>query len=395
MKRTAIALFLLTIGLFVAISSAKSASENIGGDVYIGGANPSLVTTAPRDVFSAGFSVSIEGETAGDVHLVGFDLEADGPIGGDLYAVGSNVSVDGPVRGDLTISGFSVRLKRNAAVSGNARIGGGSVKIDAPIAGSLVVAGGSVELNAQVEGDVRLSAASLTFGEAARIGGSLVYSAPQEVAIPASVIPPERVRFHKLDRPGAFGEMRDTFEKSWTGFWPSFFTIFGAFVVTLAFLLVLAAVFIAFAPNLTEGLRRRASEQPGLSMLSGFFGLALILGLVPVSAMTLIGIPLVPIVLFGIVALWVLGYLLGAYWLSLSVWRAFAGEATSNGIKLLVLAVALVVLAILNFIPFLGWLINLAVVLSGLGAIALSIMMRLCMSVDSRQAEIMANGGDN
>ena len=41
------------------------------------------------------------------------------------------------------------------------------------------------------------------------------------------------------------------------------------------------------------------------------------------------------------------------------------------------LAAGLVAFAILNFIPFLGWLINLAVVLLGLGAIAALIAGRL------------------
>ncbi len=380
----------------VLVGLARSASENIGGDVYIGGANPSLETTAPRDLFAAGFSVSIEGETTGDAHLAGFDVETDGPIGGDLYAVGSNISVDGAVRGDLTASGFSIRIKSDAPISGNGRVAGGTVKIDAPISGSLVVVGGNVELNGSIDGDVRVTTAKLTFGETARIGGKLIYSTPESVEVPESVAPADRVRYEKLERPGAFRDMRDTIGDSIPGFWPSFLTVFGLFVLTLAFLLVLAAVFLTFAPNPTSRLQRQAAERPGLALLTGFFGLALVLGLVPVSGMTLIGIPFIPIVLLGIVVLWVLGYLLGIYWLAMAIWSAFGREAASTGVRLLVLAAGLVVLAVLNFIPFLGWLINLAVVLSGLGAIALMLLKRVCsalVAMDEEAVPAESSGG--
>lgn len=91
--------------------------------------------------------------------------------------------------------GFSVRLAPEAAIGGNARLAGGAVTIEGPVSGALTAAGGEVTLNAEVGGDVLIQTGKLTLGPAARIAGDLVYSAPEPVAVPASVMPHERIRF--------------------------------------------------------------------------------------------------------------------------------------------------------------------------------------------------------
>jgi hypothetical protein len=112
-------------------------------------------------------------------------------------------------------------------------------------------------------------------------------------------------------------------------------------------------------------------EAPVKSMTLGLLGFSASIGLVPVSAMTLIGIPLIPIAILIAIAFWVIGYIVGIYALAVRVTGAFRDVPTSTGGRLLLLILAIIASILLNFIPVIGWLINLALVFLGLGAIVL------------------------
>ncbi|CAN0606309.1 unnamed protein product, partial [Ectocarpus sp. 12 AP-2014] len=170
-----------------------------------------------------------------------------------------------------------------------------------------------------VAGDVHLTGGSIAFGDDARIGGSLIYSAPDEIDIPETVISSDRVRYIEMTGFDGFERMREAMDDPQKLLWPSLVAVMAGFVITLAFLVVVAAIFLAFLPRRVDEGLHVAMEKPGLVLLSGFLAMALLFGLVPISAMTLIGAPFVPIVVLTIVASWVVAYLLGAYTLSMRI----------------------------------------------------------------------------
>lgn len=374
MKQFLFLFFTLLVGMMHINAASAQSQESIGGDTYLRGANSALLTNVPRDVFASGFSVSIDGDVSGDTHAAGFDVSIKGDIGADLYAAGSNISVESKVDEDISVSGFTVRLDDSASVGGNARLAGGAVTIDAPVAGSLVAAGGNVRLNATIQGDVRLIAANLSFGPDAKILGRLVYSTKNEMDIPQSVIAASQVEYKKLSGSGIASEMSERFEDSVSAFWPSVFSVLAFFIITLTFLLIMAAIFLSLMGERVEHLRQRAIRYPGTSTLFGFIGLATLFGLVPVSAMTIVGIPFIPIVILMIILMWVAGYLLGIYTISWRIAGAFKTLNETITTRLIVIAIGLVCIAILNFIPFAGALFNFLLVLLGLGTIMISII---------------------
>lgn len=361
------------------LMSAASAfgEEMIGGDVYDSGADASITSSASRDAFAAGFSARLDGDIGGDGHAAGFDVDIDGTIGSDLYVGGASVSIAGGIGEDVTAMGASIRLRESASVGGNARLMGGSVVIEGPIGGSLVATAGTITLNAPVDGDVVLTGGDLTFGDNARIAGKLTYTAPDQIDIPGSVIASDRIRYVKDDSWRSIEQWRDMAGESHWTFLPSIVGKIMAFAVTLAFLVLVAAIFLSVAPALVERGRQRIVERPGATFVTGILSLSALIGLVPVAALTLVGIPLVPIVILAIVLCWTLGYALGAYTLSLRVATAFWEMPDTTGAKLLALAAGLLVLAILNYVPVAGWLVNFTVVLLGLGAVARLITGRM------------------
>lgn len=355
-------------GLACGPAVAQETDMTFGGDTYAAGSRVTVSTPASRDLFLAGFSVELGAEVAADAHVAGFDVDVSAPVKGDLYAGGFSVDVAAPVTTDLSAIAANVRLREAAAVAGNVRIIAGNATLDGPIAGSLLAAGGSVELNGTVAGDAMLKAGEISFGPGARIDGTLTYMAEAPIDIPASVAAPERVRFEKLEPSQAYDRFRDAMEHPTKGFWTAFLTVFGAFVMAIAFLVLVGALALAFAPQTTERLRAEASARPFMSTLYGALGLAMLIGIVPVSAMTLVAIPLIPIVILAVVLAWTIGYLLGAYVVAWRVASAFAGAPQTTAMRLGALAICLIVLALLNFVPVIGWLVNLLVVFLGLGA---------------------------
>lgn len=345
-----------------------------GSDTFLSAQAALPAADASGDLFATGGSVALRGSAQGDVHVMGFSVEVEIPAPLDLYAAGGSVSLRAPVGSDLSAAGFSVRSGPEAVVSGNARLLGGSVVIDGPVRGALTVAGGEVTLNAPVGGDVLIVTGALTMGPEAQIGGRLVYATPSPAEIPASVIAPERVTWRRSGETG------------WTwgrpGDWhpmpalPAFLTLFSGTLLVVGFLTLLGAATLLIAPALVERLRQSAASRPGPTLLSGFFGLSTLFGLVPVSALTLIGLPLVPIALLLIVLVWTFGYLLGAHVLATAVIAASGRAQPGPPARILALMVMLAVLAALNFIPFIGWMLNIGVMLFGLGAIAAPLFFR-------------------
>ena len=365
-------------GLLVAASPSLAQERLIlGDDVYAAGSSVVLSEPAPRDVVMSGASVDVTARTGGDALLGGFNIDVEAPIGGDLYAAGFSVNVEQPIGEDLTAAGFNVRVRSGAVVGGNARLLGGSINLDGQVAGSVLAAGGSVRINSVIGGDVRVAARDLSFGPDARINGTLTYSAPEPIEIADNVIVAERVQYQKLDAPSASAMIDGAVGEPLRGFWPSFLGVTFGFIVTIAFLTLLAAALLTLIPVAVERVRRETATAPFRSLGLGVLSLGALIGLVPVAAITIIGIPLIPIVVLTIVAMWIVGYLLGIYVVAWRIAGGFRDLAPNNGTRLIVIVIGLVAAAVLNFIPFLGWLLNLALVLLGMGGIAGRLLAKL------------------
>jgi cytoskeletal protein CcmA (bactofilin family) len=362
---------------------AEMQIETIGGDTLMTGSGPTGPIAAARDVVAAGTTVTLGGTVAQDTHAMGFDVEIDATTAGDLTAMGFSLGLRGPVGGDLTASGFTLRISRAAEIGGNARLAGGTITIDGPVKGSLAAMGAEVTLNAEVSGDVRITAETVSFGPQARIGGTLTYSAAQRSNIPTGIVGADHITFIELDHRGM---MRDAGEM-WSDWQypvlPTFMSLFGGFLITLGFFFVIGAIFLSSMPNKVAHLEQLITARPGMALLSGAIGLSILFGLVPISILTIIGIPLVPIVLLATIAVWTLGYILGTYSLAM---RALRGAGSSENptiwIRLLALLVGVTLIALLNFIPFLGWMANFAMVLIGIGAMTMALFDQMIGSSD-------------
>lgn len=360
----------LAIGVTVVPAFAEEVTVSTGSDLFVAGDAILSEIDNQGDVFVASETTKVDGAVLGDMHVAGFDVMVATDVSEDLYAAGGSVEIRGNVGGDMTAAAFTLRTTATSETAGNTRLAGNTVTIDGAIGGALSAVGRTVVLNAPVQGDARITANTLAFGENAVVTGTLYYSSPSRTSVPVSVAGPERVVYSAIDFDGRFEDFGEVLPIGEMPVFPKAVSVLGAFIVSLLFFMILGALLLGFMPNKLERMRQGISTAPGRSMVSGVIGLSLLFGLVPVSVLTVVGIPFVPIAILAIIVVWTLGYALGGYTVALFVWRALGGEAEPGiVVRVLLLGAAVTVIALLNFIPFIGWVANFTLVLLGIGAI--------------------------
>ena len=367
----------LTICLLTSPLTAETTTHTHGGDVFTSGGAVVETFAAERDVFVSGRAITASGTAGGDVHVVGFDVDVSTLVSEDLYVVGSKILVRSEIAKDLSALGMNIQTGATSKTRGNARLMGGSIRIDGNIDGALSAIGSDVYLNGKIRGDARIVAQSISFGADAVVEGVFTYASKDDVAVPERVADPDRVRQEPYTSSRVWDDMRESFKNGDMPTLPKLISIVEAFVISLLFFVILGAIALTFAPKPAERMRAAIAQSPGQVALLGIVGLSVLFGMIPITALTIVGLPFVPIVLLALLVAWVLGYALGAFAIARRVWDAFGGdEEPSLVANLAALASAIVVIAILNFIPFVGWVANYTLVLLGVGAMTKAVLER-------------------
>ena len=350
---------------------AEEARLEFGGDLYVAGQAARVEATVARDAFAAGYDVSLKAKVTGDAHLAGYNVGADGAITGNLYAAGSSVSVNAPVGGDITAFGQSIHLRAPAMVAGNLRLAGATVSLEAPVAGSALVTAQTLTLDTTIAGDLNFFGDSIHFGPAAKVTGRVIIQAPSAIAVPETVASADRVSYTQLVAPDFATEAGRTAEHVVRGFWPAVWAV-GLWWLLLA---VVGLLFITLANRFVLNMEAAAARRPLRNFGLGILAFASILGLVPVVAMTVVGLVVLPFVIAFVAVAWALAYVAGAYLIGMRIGGALL-PIDSNLKRLGVLVASIVVAGLIGMIPFVGWLAMLVLTIFGFGTFALRTMVR-------------------
>lgn len=349
--------------------SADEARFAVGGDQYVAGQSAAINGEVAHDAFAFGYDASITAPVGKDAHLGGFHVSVPSNVTGDVYALGFSVNISGATGGDISAAGNSVTLRNPTGVAGNARLAGAMVTIASPVAGAALVTANTLTLDAPITGDLSFYGEKIEFGPGARVDGSLDIRAPRPIEVPTSVAAADRVSYQQIETPDYVSEAGRTADSVVKGFWPMLW----AAITWWLLLLVVGIAFIALAPRLVARLDALSRQRPLRRLGLGLLSLATVLGLVPMVAITLIGLILLPLV-FVFIVIWLsLAYVAGSYLVAMRMVSAFA-TIDSNAKRVAVLALGLVAAPLLGMVPVLGWLITLAFLVYGLGVISASIL---------------------
>ena len=403
---------------FLAVAAGVSplgAADFRGGDEVIVAANEVI----EDDLYVAGETIRIEGTVRGDVIAAGQQVIISGTVEGDLMACGQAVVVTGRVADDIRMAGMALQLGEGATVGddviaagfsleaeGGSRVDGGltmagfQTALGGSIGDGAQFAGVGLEITGRITGDVDAEvdasveappfmrfmpapiplptvALGLTVADDAEIQGNLTYESSGEGQIsPSAVITGDLVR----NAPGP-GEVEAAGRAA-------------VVLPTLQRFLALLVVGLILVWAVPDALRQMADRVTARPLATAGWGLGTLLGAV-VAVMVVVLVSVVLAILTGLLSLSslmglsvVLGLVTAAL-VGLGLWITAAflgpiavGVAVGQPIQrslpagmgpslIQFLIRGLVVVVVLGAIPFVGFLVRLAVLVLGLGAVAM------------------------
>ena len=182
------------------------AGQVVNDDLYVAGSEIFIDGTVNGDLYAVGGYIEVNGTVTGDVVAAGGGIKITGDVQDDARLAGGGIDILGTIGDDLIIAGggqpggFSfpmqmgtrsinqgIRLGNKSSVGGDAMIVGGTADIRGRIDGDLTASTGEIDLDAQVGGDATLNASTLRLTNNSRIEGTLSYTTPEEMSLPADV----------------------------------------------------------------------------------------------------------------------------------------------------------------------------------------------------------------
>jgi cytoskeletal protein CcmA (bactofilin family) len=399
---------------------ATLAFEGRGGDTVVIGADEVI----EDDLYVGANTFTLEGTIKGDLIAFGSTVEINGTVEGDLIAAGQTVTVRGTVKDDARIAGmaltlgegaqvgddvvaagFSIEGKKGNSVGGDFICAGYQALLAGDVVQDLTVAGSALKLSGSVGGDVEAEVGEaeegppptffmmmvpnvpampsvpmgLTVDEGARIGGKLDYTSAREWSIPAGVVA------------GAVTRYEPEIEVKEEVVSPAMLAInwFLGHLRRLITLLLVGLLIVWVVPRWTEKATDALQAKPlpslgwGVVSIAAFIFALLILLIVTILAAVVLGV----ITLGGLAGTmaWTgaLTMALLVFFFSVVVTYVTKVLVSFLGGRLILtrlqpdwaqgriwpLVVGVVLFVIVTAIPILGWLVNLVVVLLGLGAL--------------------------
>jgi len=417
---TLLSLLVLAILVFVPVASAYdgrggervvvTSDEVINDDLYVGANTVVVDGTVNGDLIAGGQTVTINGKVTGNVIAVGSSITVNGEVGHDVLAAASVVTIgrDARVGHNAYTAAASVESQPGSQIGGSLLIGAGQGLVSGQVTNDLLAAANRVRLEGTVGRDARIAAAGsdsnwtmwygpntppmpfvqpgLTFGEGARVAGSLEYTSPQPVVGVNSVSTEVTHHLPAQDRQLSQELSQQDRTSSY---------LFDALRRLIALLLV--GLLVAWlAPRWITGPAENLLSKPLPSLGIGLAGLVA----VPISWLVALGVVILVAVVFGLLSLGnltVLTLLAGLPALGVVVvaivfavsYLAHAIVAYLGGRWILgrirpdwngsiygPVLLGLFILGLLFAVPVVGGLLEFLAVLVGLGAMLLTVFRR-------------------
>lgn len=351
-------------------------SQTVNEDIYVFGGTVYIDAPVHGDLWCAGGTITVNDTVTGDVVVAGGNVYLHGAVLDDVRAAGGNLVVSGHIAGDLLSTGGTITVESGADIDGDVALAGGTATINSSIGGGLQSAAGTLILNGALGKDLEFNGGDLTLngtvggistivakhietGEKAALHGNVRYWADEgEVDFGRAL---------RNDAKATFDEsLKQRFER------PDFrFLGFASFLAAIGYLAA-AFILIWLGQWLFRGAFRQAANtaqaEPFRALGIGFLYFAVVPIGVVMLFITIVGIP-VGLIALGFYILFlalanVITALVGAHWVDQT------RHYNWSPLKLVFGALGLfVLLKLLGFVPFIGWIVKIAVVCTAFGAI--------------------------
>jgi len=353
----------LTLGATLKVNEEISIKKPVEDNLYTAGGNVSINSPISGDLFTAGGNVFISENVSEDITAAGGLISVLGNSGGDTRIAGGNILISNNVGGELIVVGGSVNISSNTTVKGDLISASGLISMNGDIGGNAKIVGGVVNINGHIKGNVVVKAdEKITISEGAVIDGNLEYSAQSAEAlkIEEGAIISGKTSFTEIKT------LSKMDAKTTKGF---FLSAIGTFAIYKLFAFIVTALILFL---LFKGFSNSVSKNAEGNYLrfigKGFIALIIIPATVVLLFITILGIPLGILTLLSYIFLILISciyanVIFGA-WISKFIYKSNAITVTWKNI-----IAGTILLALITYIPFIGWIISLIVFLISLGAI--------------------------
>jgi cytoskeletal protein CcmA (bactofilin family) len=328
--------------------------ETVKGDLYFTGQEISVDGTIDGDLFVWGQEATIRGHVTGDVFVFAQSVRVEGQIDGSMRGFCNNATISGTITRNLMAWAQVINVDSRGSVGHSLTSFSQTLSVDGKVGSDLLIFNQSTRISGAVGGNIREKGETLTIEDTAKIDGTVKFEGDKEPVVSPKAKVASQVQFtHHV-------KQREEFGKS-SAFW--------AGVLYVAFVLYGMALFLVSPTFGRESVN--AAENVGASLGLGllvFFGV--FIGSL-IAMCTLVGL----FVGFSSLFIWII-----AVYAAQPVAAALLGQwifGRTNETWPLIgrMLVGLLLIRVAALLPH-GWIIKLAMIFWGLGAISIAIYRR-------------------
>jgi cytoskeletal protein CcmA (bactofilin family) len=346
------------------------AGQEVKTDLIVAADRAQIDGDVDGDLIVFAQTTTVSGHVKGDILAFGRDIRVNGTVDGNIRSCNQSLTINGTVEKNVMSWAQELLLAEKASVGGTMTLFTGDAELDGRVGGDVLAYTGAMEVNGTLNQNSTITAGErLKIGPQANVEGQITYtgSVTPEIAAGAKLASAPLVTIRK--RGPNYAQARY--------YWNQTIRWGMAFLFGLVVLLV-APVFFG---NVVQACDRVAPSI-GLGVLFLFA--------TPIAAflacLTIVGLGLgVAAFLLYLVALYSTQIFVGSW-----IGEKLLGVGSGIGPAIGRLALGLVILRGLASLPFVGWMVLLATLIWGLGALALA-FHRLARSRMSTAAVAAAN----
>ncbi len=358
-------------------------------DIFLAGNRLKFDSKVRGDLFSFCYEIVQSDSINGNFNLFCYSIQSLGPVGGSFRSFSRYLSCNSTIGRNLLAFGQEITVGPNTEIGRDAHIFSESATFQGDVKGDLRAQTGQIVFSGSVGGDFVYEGAELVIGPDAVIDGDLIYTTPEKAEISSSARIDGEIRWTRAERKDAedvsvlsAGKVLAWFMSHRGYFLWLTFVSFVFFIVSaipfptilalpalLITLLISGNLFILFTKDLSSRTEKVLKKRMFPSIGLGFA----ILFLTPVISFVL----LLTVFLGGmLILIYGVACFAGGVYASLFIGRKIClvlnvGSESSAGY--LCYSIGVFLLVVLSFIPVLGYLLSMLVIMMGLGGLALAL----------------------
>jgi len=340
-------------GLFVGVAHAAGTDQTVVGTtnhtIYATGDNVTITGVVNGDIFCAGQTITINAIVNGDVICAGQDINLNGIVNGNVRLAGQTIDLGAAVIRSATLAGQDIVVASGGSVGRDISLLGQSSTVNGRVGRDVTATSGTLTLNSTIGRNVSARVNNLTLDSGANVTGNVVYTSPRSLQKNSGAKVVGLVTYH---------------HHAAVHYTPISISA-GSFILVESYwliaLIVLSVVLVALVPRVFRRWNPVWGANFWWLLLTGFVAMFAVPAVILLLLISLIGVPLAILVLLLWLAIALLSVPFAAY---------FTGSLVVPRLHpVLIVLIGSVILAIVELIPILGWIVGIVAYWVGVGAI--------------------------